>query len=141
MIKNAATTKAASNTSPGLLLLFYITIGTLPSEGAMIPLFAYDNVSIVHLNLPAGLQVKPHSHPVATIMIMTKGFVKVIGKEAADIKTGDLAYFPGGTEMGLESYEESEAIILTIPSRYKRTEEFRETFKNYYSNLKSKGAK
>jgi len=31
MIKNAATTKAASNTSPGLLLLFYITIGTLPS--------------------------------------------------------------------------------------------------------------
>jgi hypothetical protein len=30
MIKNAATTKAASNTSPGLLLLFYITIGTLP---------------------------------------------------------------------------------------------------------------
>ena len=37
MIKNAATTKAASNTSPGLLLLFYITIGTLPiyiEEGA-----------------------------------------------------------------------------------------------------------
>ena len=33
MIKNAATTKAASNTSPGLLLLFYITIGTLPSSG------------------------------------------------------------------------------------------------------------
>jgi hypothetical protein len=31
MIKNAATTKAASNTSPGLLLLFYITIGTLPT--------------------------------------------------------------------------------------------------------------
>jgi hypothetical protein len=31
MIKNAATTKAASNTSPGLLLLFYITIGTLPA--------------------------------------------------------------------------------------------------------------
>ena len=30
MIKNAATTKAASNTSPGLLLQFYITIGTLP---------------------------------------------------------------------------------------------------------------
>ncbi|WP_461459121.1 type II toxin-antitoxin system HicA family toxin [Methanothrix sp.] len=30
MIKNAATTKAAPNTSPGLLLLFYITIGTLP---------------------------------------------------------------------------------------------------------------
>ena len=32
MIKNAATTKAASNTSPGLLLLFYITIGTLPKK-------------------------------------------------------------------------------------------------------------
>jgi len=28
--QNAATIKAASNTSPGLLLLFYITIGTLP---------------------------------------------------------------------------------------------------------------
>lgn len=107
----------------------------------MAPLFADENVSILHLNLPAGLQMKPHSHPATMIMIMTKGSVTVIGKEAVDISTGDLAYFPGGTDMGLDCYEDSEAILLTIPSRYKRTEEFRETFKSHYSNLNSKGAK
>jgi quercetin dioxygenase-like cupin family protein len=109
------------------------------SEGTMTPQFADENVSILHLSLPAGLQMKPHSHPSTMIMIMTKGFIKVLGKEATDIRTGDLAYFPGGTEMGLDCYEESEAILLTIPSRYKNTEDFRETFKSYYSNLNPKG--
>jgi quercetin dioxygenase-like cupin family protein len=109
------------------------------SEGTMAPLFADENVSIRHLNLPAGLQMKSHSHSATMIMIMTKGSIKVLGKEAADISAGDLAYFPGGTEMGLDCYEESEAILLTIPSRYKNTEEFRETLKSYYSNLNSYG--
>jgi quercetin dioxygenase-like cupin family protein len=106
------------------------------SEGIMVPLFAYDNVSVVHINLPAGLQVKPHSHPAATIMIITKGSVKAIGNDAVDLGIGDLAFFPGGTEMGLESYEESEALILTIPSRYKRVEDFRSAIKSNFANLK-----
>lgn len=65
------------------------------SEGIMVPLFAYENVSVVHINLPAGLQVKPHSHPAATIMIITKGSVKAIGNDAVDLGIGDLAFFSG----------------------------------------------
>jgi hypothetical protein len=44
MIKNAATTKAASNTSPGLLLLFYITIGTLPQIIRKLPLLGRESL-------------------------------------------------------------------------------------------------
>jgi quercetin dioxygenase-like cupin family protein len=105
-------------------------------EGLMTPLFAYDNVAITHLKVPAGLQVKPHSHPGDGILILTAGSVKLLGREITDLKAGDLAFIPGETELGLESHEDSEAIILSVPSRYSNVEEFRERLRSIFSGQK-----
>lgn len=101
-------------------------------EGLMTPLFAYENVAITHLKVPAGLQVKPHSHPGDGMIFLTGGSLKLLGQETTDIKAGDLAFIPGETEVGLESLEDSEAIILSVPSRYSNVEEFRERLRSIF---------
>jgi quercetin dioxygenase-like cupin family protein len=105
-------------------------------EGMMTPIFANDNVAVTHLKVPAGLQVRPHSHPGDGILILTKGSVKLIGKETSDLTAGDLAYIPGGFEVGLESSLESEAIIMSVPSSYSDVEEFRERLRSIFSGKK-----
>lgn len=98
----------------------------------MTPVFAYDKAAVTNLEIPAGLQVKPHSHPGDGILILKKGSVKLFGESAVVIKAGDLAFIPGGTEVGLESNEDSEAVILSVPSRYNSVEEFRERLRSLF---------
>lgn len=99
------------------------------SEGIMRPIFASEKIAITHLEIPAGLRVKPHSHPGDGILILTEGSVKLVSKEVASIKPGDMTYVPANTEIGLESEEDSKAVILSVPSRYNNVEEFRDVLR------------
>ncbi len=99
------------------------------SEGVMRPIFASEKIAITHLEMPGGLKVKPHSHPGDGILILTKGSVKLVSEEIAAMKPGDVTYVPANTEVGLESEEDSEAVILSVPSRYKTVEEFRDALR------------
>lgn len=96
------------------------------SEGIMKPIFASETIAITHLDIPAGLKVGPHSHPGDGILILTKGSIKLISEENAAMKPGDVTYVPANTEVGLESEDDSEAVILYVPSKYKTVEEFRD---------------
>ncbi|NPU88290.1 hypothetical protein [Methanothrix sp.] len=102
-------------------------------EGVMTPIFAYDKAAVTNLKIPAGLQVKPHSHEVDGILILTKGAITLVGESTVALRGGDLAFIPGGTEVGLESNEDSEAIILSVPSRYNSVDGFQERLRSLFS--------
>jgi len=59
------------------------------SEGIMRPIFASENIAITHLEIPAGLEVKPHSHPGGGVLILIEGSVKLIAKYIVPMKPGD----------------------------------------------------
>lgn len=103
-------------------------------EGVMTPIFAYDKAAVTNLKIPAGLRVRPHSHEGDGILILTRGAITLVGESAVVLRGGDLAFIPGGTEVGLESNEESEAIILSVPSRYSSVDEFRERLRSLFSS-------
>jgi quercetin dioxygenase-like cupin family protein len=100
-------------------------------EGIMRPLFASGKIAVTQLNIPAGLKVEPHSHPGDGIFILTEGSIELISEKTVTLRSGDLAYIPGNTEVGLESHEDSDAIILSVPSRYETIDEFREVLKSF----------
>jgi quercetin dioxygenase-like cupin family protein len=45
------------------------------------------------------------------------------------MKPGDVTYVPANTAVGLESEEDSRAVILSVPSRYKTVKEFRDVLR------------
>ena len=96
------------------------------SEGVMRPIFASEKISRALLEIPAGLEVKPHSHAGDGVLILIEGSVKLISEEVAAMKPGDVTYVPANTVVGLESEEDSRAVILSVPSRYNTVEEFRD---------------
>jgi quercetin dioxygenase-like cupin family protein len=50
------------------------------SEGVMRPIFASEKIAITHLEIPAGLEVKPHSHPGDGVLILIDGSIKLISE-------------------------------------------------------------
>ncbi len=105
-------------------------------EGLMTPLFANNHLTVTHLKVPAGIHVRPHSHPWDGILIIINGFVRLIGTTTFDMKAGDLAYIPAGFEVGLDCQEYFEAILLSTPSPYKTLEEFRNRLEGMFLKQK-----
>jgi len=92
-------------------------------EGLIIPLFASKKISVMHIKIPAGLKVQPHSHKEDTILILIKGSIRLTGDEPINLMAGDLAYKSGDSLAGIECEEDSVAVVLTIPSSYENVEE------------------
>ncbi|MBC7114948.1 MAG: hypothetical protein PWR13_1253 [Archaeoglobi archaeon] len=96
-------------------------------EGVMTPLFVSEKIAVIHFKFPAGLKVEPHSHPRDSVMVITKGKVR-LRSEKGDVELGsrDLAYIPADFVTGLECEEEAEAIAITVGARYKTMDELKE---------------
>lgn len=102
------------------------------SEGTMTPLFVNEKVAVTHLKIPAGLKVRPHSHPGDGMLVLTEGSIKLTCEDPATLEAGDMAYVPGGTEVGLDCEEDSAALLLSVPSKYKDVDEFREVLRKMF---------
>lgn len=109
-------------------------------EGVMTPIFAYERAAVANLKIPAGIQVRPHSHESDGILILTRGSIRLLGESTVVIRAGELAFIPGGTEVGLESTEDSDAVIVSVPSRYSTVEEFQESLRRLFSDYPPKGS-
>ncbi|WP_456329318.1 cupin domain-containing protein [Archaeoglobus sp.] len=95
-------------------------------EGVMKPLFVSEKIAVIHLKIPAGLKVEPHSHPRDGIMILTKGRVRLASeREKAEINTGDLAFIPANFVTGLECEDDAEAILISLGAHYKTLDELK----------------
>lgn len=101
-------------------------------EGKMTPLMANENLSVIHLELPMGLRVPPHSHPFPGIILLTSGSVTLTGEEEKLLHEGDIVEIPADYPAGLYANEASKAILLSAPSRYKDLKEMYERFNHIF---------
>ena len=91
-------------------------------EGIMKQLFVSEKISIIHLKIPAGLKVEPHSHSRDGLMILIKGKVKL---NDIELKAIDLAYIPANFRVGMECKEEAESILISMNPEYKSLDELK----------------
>lgn len=87
-------------------------------EGIMKPLLVSEDLKVIHLKIPAGLKVKPHSHPTPGNIILLKGAIKLNAEDPVSLNEGDVASIPAGYVVGLESETEAEAILVSSPSGF-----------------------
>jgi len=98
------------------------------SEGRMTPLLVKENLSVIHLDLPKGLQVQPHSHPHPGILFLITGSITMQGDEEITLHEGDIAEIPADYTVGLYANELSRAVLLSAPSRYRDMNELYDCF-------------
>lgn len=88
-------------------------------EGIMKPLLVTEYLKVIHLKIPAGLKVTPHSHPTPGNIILLKGAIKLNAEDPVFLKEGDVASIPADYVVGLESETEAEAFLVSSPSGFK----------------------
>ncbi len=89
----------------------------------MKPLFVSEELKVIHLKIPAGLTVHPHSHPNPGTIILLKGSVRLNAEDPVLLREGDVAHIPADYTVGLESEIEAEALLVSSPSGYRNIEE------------------
>jgi len=97
-------------------------------EGIMKPLLVSEKIAVIHLKIPPGLKVEPHSHPRDGIIVLTKGGVKL---NDVELEAYDLAYIPTNFEVGMECKEEAEAILISISPDYKSLDELKSVLRRF----------
>ncbi|RLI81422.1 hypothetical protein DRP04_06190 [Archaeoglobales archaeon] len=97
-------------------------------EGIMKPLFVSEKIAIIHLKIPPGLKVEPHSHPRDGIIALTKGRVKLNNVE---LEAYDLAYIPANFKTEMECEEEAEVILISINPDYKSLDELKSILRRF----------
>jgi quercetin dioxygenase-like cupin family protein len=101
------------------------------SEGVMKPLFVSEELKVIHLKIPAGLKVRPHSHPSPGNLLLLKGAIKLNAVDPVLLQEGDVAHIPADYTVGLESETEAEALLISSPSGYKTIEELYERLEGF----------
>ncbi len=97
----------------------------------MKPLFVSEELKVIYLKIPAGLKVRPHSHPNPGNIILLKGSVKFTAENPVILQEGDMAHVPADYTVGLESEVEAEALLISSPSGYKTIEELYERLEGF----------
>lgn len=104
------------------------------SEGIITPIYASKKISVMHIKMPAGLKVEPHSHDEVGILMVTNGSIRLTGDETIDLMSGDLVYIPENVSAGMECDEASEAVILSVPSNYENVEALCNVMRSYFGS-------
>ena len=106
-------------------------------EGKMTPLLVNKNLSVIHLELPAGMEVTPHSHPHEGIFMLISGSVSLVGDEPKEMKEGDIAVIPPGYPVGINSHSSSKAVLLSASARYESIEELQDRLNQLFNQSSS----
>lgn len=93
------------------------TEGLETSEGVMKPLLFGENLAVMHLLIPTGLEVPPHAHPREGVLYCLSGELEVIsGGETVTLSSGTAMLVPSGTEVGIKNQKDAAVNALLISS-------------------------
>jgi quercetin dioxygenase-like cupin family protein len=100
--------------------------GLQTSEGVMKPLVFGENLAVMHLLIPAGLEVPPHAHPGEGVLYCLSGELEVIsGGKTVTISSGTAMLVPSGTEVGIKNQKDAavNALLISSPPPVRSVEE------------------
>ena len=102
--------------------------GLETSEGVMKPLIFGEKVAVIHLEIPAGLELSPHAHSMEGVIYCLSGELEVISKsETMTVNSGTAMLIPSDTEVGIKNRgdEPVNAILISSPPPVKSAEELK----------------
>ena len=100
--------------------------GLQTPEGVMKPLLFGENLAVMHLMIPAGLEVPPHAHPGEGVLYCLSGELEVIsGGETVTLSSGTAMLVPSGTEVGIKNRQDAavNALLISSPPAVRSVEE------------------
>ena len=108
------------------------TEGIETGEGIMKPFLVTDNVSLIHLEIPAGMNIAPHAHPRQGLLYCLNGELEIVSRNEKFIITGGTAaiIFPE-VVVGVNNNSDSSAncLLISSPPAFKSAEELTERLK------------
>ena len=115
--------------------------GLETSEGIMKPLIFGERVAVIHLEIPAGLEVPPHAHPSEGVIYCLSGELEVIsGSETVTIGSGTAILVPPNIEVGIKNHGDApvNAILISSPPPVKSADELKNILKKQIEGEKEK---
>lgn len=115
------------------------TAGLETGEGIMRPFLFTDNVSLIHLEIPAGIEVAPHSHPKEGLFYCLNGELEVFSeKERFTITKGTAIVVPANVSVGVSNKSDAsvECLLISSPPTFKSAEELKNRLKQYQTHKK-----
>ncbi len=96
------------------------------------PLIFGEKIGVIHLEIPAGLEVSPHAHTTESVLYCLSGKLDVILKDETVIISSESAILvPPDTEIGIKNHsnEPVKAILISSPPPVKSVEELKHFIK------------
>jgi quercetin dioxygenase-like cupin family protein len=91
--------------------------GLETSEGIMKPLIFGDKVGIIHLEIPAGLEVPPHAHSMEAVIYCLSGELEVISSnETVTLSSGTAMLVPPNVAVGIKNRGHTPVNVILISS-------------------------
>ena len=115
--------------------------GLETSEGIMKPLIFGERVAVIHLEIPAGLEVPPHAHSSEGVIYCLSGELEVIsGSETVTIGGGTAILVPPNIEVGIKNHGDApvNAILISSPPPVKSADELKNILKKQIEGEKEK---
>ena len=99
----------------------------------MKPLIFGEKVAVMHLEIPAGLEVPAHAHSMEGVIYCLSGELEVIsGSETVTIGSGTAMLVPPNVEVGIKNRgdEPVTAILISSPPPVKSAEELKKLLRH-----------
>ncbi len=100
--------------------------GLQTPEGVMKSLVVGCNLAVMHLVIPAGLEVPPPAHPGEGVLYCLSGELDVVsGGKTVTISSGTAMLVPSGTEVGIKNRQDAavNALLISSPPAVRSVEE------------------
>ena len=108
--------------------------GLETSEGVMKPLIFGERLAVIHLLIPAGLEVPPHAHPGEGVLYCMSGELEVrSGDETVTIRSETAMLVPPGTEVGIKNRRGApvNALLISSPPPISSVEELKNLIRHH----------
>ena len=103
-------------------------------EGLMKPLIFGERLGLIHLNIPAGLEVSPHAHTTEGVLYCLSGDLDVITDDGAVTLSSEAAMLvPPDTKIGIKNRSNApvNALLISSPPPVKSVEELKDLLKSH----------
>ncbi len=109
-------------------------------EGLMKPLIFGERLGVIHLEVPAGLEVLPHAHTTEGVLYCLCGELDVISDDKTVTLSSETAMLvPPNTEIGIKNRSNAPVNVLLIssPPPVRSVEELKDLLKSHKNGSQS----